>query len=447
MSLVHVLGLEDTVRTQDPDIFETEGKDPRYYVRPFIDTFDANGEPTKKQQRIYLGRVSELTKRDAIRKKNEIMARVNRTQIVLQAQLPFGQLLDYYLEQFVKNPEKLAVSTRAKYEAHIEKHVRPAWKDTPLCEIRGLEIDRWLSEKAKPRVVTAGKTDKIVSGLSWNTRTDLRNLMSGIFTKAQEWGLWKGENPVARVSVGRKKTARPHRKLTAEQTRRLLDALPADVRLICEVALYCTLRISEVLGLQWKHIDFDRGLLHVRQRFYRGDLDTVKSECSERDVPIGELAKDLATLYPGAGHEDDFVLGVHTHVGHEKKPRVCRDDRAINQYFLRPAAIAEGVYYIGFGFHAFRREAVTELAKYAGANQAQRMAGHSRADMSLHYTQSDAEVQAAAVRELQARIRGAIKPDPDTSVTDIDAKLLKTWWARGDSNARPLPCQGSALTN
>ena len=21
------------------------------------------------------------------------------------------------------------------------------------------------------------------------------------------------------------------------------------------------------------------------------------------------------------------------------------------------------------------------------------------------------------------------------------------WWARGDSNARPLPCQGSALTN
>jgi len=25
--------------------------------------------------------------------------------------------------------------------------------------------------------------------------------------------------------------------------------------------------------------------------------------------------------------------------------------------------------------------------------------------------------------------------------------LLKTWWARGDSNARPLPCQGSALTN
>src|ERR1017187_8335930 len=26
-------------------------------------------------------------------------------------------------------------------------------------------------------------------------------------------------------------------------------------------------------------------------------------------------------------------------------------------------------------------------------------------------------------------------------------KLLIRWWARGDSNAGPLPCQGSALTN
>jgi len=89
------------------------------------------------------------------------------------------------------------------------------------------------------------------------------------------------------------------------------------------------------------------------------------------------------------GHDDEYVIGVGTHVGVEKQPRGCRDDRAINQHFLRPAAVAVGVYYMGFGFHAFRREAITELAKFAGANQAQRMAGHSKADMSLHYTQSD----------------------------------------------------------
>lgn len=377
------------MRSQDPDIFTTEGKNPQYYIRPFIDTFDKNGEPIKKQERVYLGRVGEISKRDAIKKKAEVMARINKSQVMLQAQLRFGDLLDYYLEQFVKNPEKVAASTRAKYETHIENHIRPAWKDCMLCEVRPLEIDRWLSEKGKPRVSEIGGKPVIKAGLSWNTRTDLRNLMSGIFTKAIEWGLWKGENPVAHVSVGRKKTAWPHRKLTIEETRSLLDVLPTDVRIICEVALYCTLRISEVLGLQWQHIDFKRGVLCVRSRYYRGDVDTVKSEKSERDVPMGDLAGDLAAMYPGDSHEEDFVFSVRTHLKREKVARLCRDDRAINQHFLRPAARALGVYYTGFGFHAFRREAVTELAKYAGANQAQRMARHARADMSLHYTQAD----------------------------------------------------------
>lgn len=431
------------MRTQDPEIFTTSGKHPQYFIRPFIDTFDENGEAIKIQQRVYLGRVSEISKRDAIKKKRTVMDRINRSQVMLQAQLRFGDLLDYYIEQFVRNPEKVAASTRAKYETHIENHIRPAWRDSMLCDVRPLEIDRWLADKGKARVLEVAGKPVIKPGLSWNTRTDLRNLMSGIFTKAKDWGLWKDENPVAHVSVGKKKTARQHHKITTEETRRLLEALPLDVRRICEVALYCTLRISEVLGLQWQHIDFTKGLILVRQRFYRGDLDTVKSERSERDVPMGDLAADLAAIYPGAGHDTDYVFGVHTHVGREKKPRICRDDRDINQHFLRPAAKALGVYYVGFGFHAFRREAVTELAKQVGANQAQRMAGHSKADMSLHYTQADTNAQAAAVRDLQNRIRnGGIKSDPDTPVSGTDAKLLISWWACADSNCRPLPCQG-----
>ena len=200
-----------------------------YFIQgPYIDTFDEHGEPHESATEafIWVAGVGDLSKRDAIRKKNEIMARVNRTQVVLQAQIPFGQLLDYYLEQFVRNPEKLAASTRAKYENHIENHIRDAWKDTPLCEIRGLELDTWLTEKGKPRLASVAGKDKIVPGLSWNTRTDLRNLMSGIFTKASDWGLWKGENPVKRVSVGKKKSARQHRKLTTEETRTPLEALP-----------------------------------------------------------------------------------------------------------------------------------------------------------------------------------------------------------------------------
>ncbi len=44
------------------------------------------------------------------------------------------------------------------------------------------------------------------------------------------------------------------KKLAPADTRRLLLALPEDVRLIIMAALFCTLRISEVLGLQWRHL-------------------------------------------------------------------------------------------------------------------------------------------------------------------------------------------------
>jgi hypothetical protein len=64
----------------------------QYFIRPFIDTFSQFGEPAKKQMRVYLGRVGVISKREAIKKKNDAM----------------------------------------------------------LGEIRGLEIDRWLSEKGKP---------------------------------------------------------------------------------------------------------------------------------------------------------------------------------------------------------------------------------------------------------------------------------------------------------
>lgn len=209
------------------------------------------------------------------------------------------------------------------------------------------------------------------------------------------------------ATVGRKRAVRERRKLTIEETRALLAELPADVRLICETALYCTPRISEVLGLQWKHIDFASGLILVRQRFYRGDLDILKSDGSARDVPMGELVRDLAAIYPGSGHEDEYVFSVRTHTN-EKKPRVSRDDRDILQHFLRPAAEKLGLYWKGFGFHAFRREAVTEHAEKIGAAQAQRMAGHSKADMTLHYTLADRQAQEAAVRALQERVRGKV---------------------------------------
>ncbi|MGB6941226.1 MAG: hypothetical protein WBE37_02365, partial [Bryobacteraceae bacterium] len=42
-----------------------------------------------------------------------------------------------------------------------------------------------------------------------------------------------------------------------------------------------------------------------------------------------------------------------------------------------------GLYYLGFGFHSFRREAVTALAQEIGSPQTMNAAGHSKAGMTM----------------------------------------------------------------
>ena len=83
-----------------------------------------------------------------------------------------------------------------------------------------------------------------------------------------------------------------------------------------------------------------------------------------------------------------------------------RDDRDINQHFLRPAAKKLGIYRPGFGFHQFRREALTVYG--ADPMQARKIAGHSHVDMTGAYTLDDRERQGTAIRAHQERIMGVV---------------------------------------
>jgi integrase len=322
---------------------------------------------------------------------------------MIRSQVPFDEVAEDYLIKFVQKTDNLASSTRAKYKAHLKNHIRPAFKGLALHEVTATRIEAWLQKKAD-------------LGLSWATRTDLRNIISGMFTQAKKWGYWKEANPVSEVSTGKKRAKRQRKKLSDEATRRLLATLPSDVRLLCLTALVSTLRISELLGLQEKHLNFAKEVIEVRQRYWRGDLDDTKTDRSTRDVPMGHLVRDLRQLC--MGDPERFVFGIVTTPGHRKKdgtpakPRVCRDDRDIHQHFLRPAAKTLGLYFLGFGFHSLRREAITNISQEAGIEQASLMAGHTSLDMTLLYELADLEQQKKGSMAYHERLLG----NPSTEV-------------------------------
>ena len=136
-----------------------------------------------------------------------------------------------------------------------------------MCEINPDEVQQWLFESCE----------------SWHMMNDLRGIMSGIYTKAEEWGYWPEgrRNPMSRVKIGEKWTVRPDRILTEDETVKVMARLSDPNLLIIETALATGARISEILGLTWQHIDLKDGVIHIVQRNWRGDIDDPKSKTSK----------------------------------------------------------------------------------------------------------------------------------------------------------------------
>ena len=128
------------------------------------------------------------------------------------------------------------------------------------------------------------------------------------------------------------------------QFRLLLLALPELVQLMIETAVSTGMRISEILGLKWGCVDLDRGLVWVRERYYRGDTDEPKSERSRRVLPLGYLVEAYRRRRARCPTLSGYVF---------EKDGEPMDDRALLKDEIRPAAKQLGIYFPGFGWRSF----------------------------------------------------------------------------------------------
>ncbi len=366
---------------QMPSVLRHKGRRPYWYIRYRRKVLVGKDQIKREEKWHTLGDCDEMTKREAQRLRDEIMQDVNREVYTLQSQVRFRDFVKVYKEQHVVT---LAPGPQQKYLSLLDNHIVPAFGKLRLCDIGTQEIQALINAKA-------------AEGLSWWTRNDIKEIISGIFTKAEDWGYWQGRNPASRVSLGRKRPKRQKRILTDDQIRQLLAALPLFVLMI-ELGVSTSMRISEILGLKWRCVDLERGLVHVEERYYRGDTDEPKSERSRRLLPLGCLTEVLRRRKPSNASPDDYVF---------HKDGEPLDDRGILRDYIRPAAQQLGFYFEGFGWHSFRRQNLTLIQEEgATAFEAQVQGGHSRPAMTSEYTIVGLERREQAVRRVQERLLG-----------------------------------------
>lgn len=345
---------------------------PYWFVKvttPRINAETGQREPWRHSERI--GFKDEITRSRAMEIRAQLLERVNAHRTLAHAGSTFEQVAKRFLSARVP---MLGAATQKKYKLQIENHLIPGFGTMKLDEIDRPAVEQFLTAKSER--------------LGWWSRIDLKGILSAIFTAAKDWKLYEGDNPTAKVRIGRKKLVREKRLLSIVDLRRLLAALPERPKFIVLITFGLGLRISEVLGLRWSDIDFEACTITISRRWYRGDLvEQTKSEASAATMRLGpSLLAELQRRFPGAHKRAQFVI-------QGDAGELPPDDRDLLRNEFRPVLERLGLYYPGFGWHAFRRAHITYLQQIGGATplEAMRGARHAHLEETYLYTLTDHE--------------------------------------------------------
>jgi integrase len=312
--------------------------------------------------------------------------------------LSIGHLVQHYRETELGDASPKTVRTKAVYGQQLDTYILPRWGEYKMQDVRAILVEGWLS----------GLT------LAPGTKAKTRNIFSALFEHAMRYG-WATANPIKQVRQSAKRVAEPD-VLTVEETGAILCRLTEPCRTVTLTAALTGLRRGELFGLQWRDVDFERGVLHIRRSLVDQIAGNVKTEGSKRPLPLhSELAGYLEAwrqLTPYR-QESDWVFASPASRG--LQPFWAN---TLLVKHIQPAAADAGITK-RIGWHTFRRTFATLLqSSGATVKTTQELMRHSTPVMTLG---TYAQAVTSDKREAQDRIAALILPTLKTETGTLAA--------------------------
>lgn len=192
----------------------------------------------------------------------------------------------------------------------------------------------------------------------------------------------------------------------------LLDKAPPRWRGFIVTAVFTGMRASELRGLRWTDVDFDRGVIQVRQRADAwGNLGAPKSAAGKREIPLTPLALNTLRTWRTTCPPGELGLVFPNGAG-----RIESHANLRNRFFI-PLQIAAVVVHHStgeakYGLHALRHAAASLFIAHLGwtPKRIQAVMGHASITMTFDrygHLFVDAEGDREAMKKLEAAVLSA----------------------------------------
>ena len=246
----------------------------------------------------------------------QIEKELQRQAVLFEEECKHGQIVsavkfEVFAEEWFEDYAKLNLkSTTYTRQRQLTKRVYEAIGHIRLDKLTTREIQKFINGLAKD-----GVNQNTGKALSRKTMVHYLSFISTVIDYAIKMDMLT-DNPCRRVTIP--KGSKKERKiLTKEQTEeffKLLQIAPLKYQAFFMLDIYSGMRRGEMLGLEWKDIDFDTGVIHIQRtsNYTKAKgiyTDTTKTENSVRYVKVPMEIIEILKRYKLEQDEEKANLG------------------------------------------------------------------------------------------------------------------------------------------
>lgn len=315
----------------------------------------------------------------------EFMTDVQRGDYI-NSKITLRAFVTDFLESNVKH--SVAENTYHMQKLLAENHILPHFGEMEMKKITPLHISNFYNEKSK-------------QGLAPSYINNLGIFLNKVFRTAMEWGMIN-KNVVTAVKKPSAKRAVVKVWDEDQMNKFLRDTQDSPYHVIYLLALTTGMRKGEILGLQWKHVDFQEAMLSVHESVVYTNkklyLKAPKTSRSRRLITVPDYVVQYLKRYKLQQIPNHLDLVIANHHQELMLPSL------LDRYFIRDVTRIDVP---RIRFHDMRHTHATLLLKL-GENPkvVQERLGHTNITTTLN---TYSHVLPTMQRDVAQRINDALK--------------------------------------